>query len=355
VNQPKNAAIADAFALPVEGAGLVSTPFDARAESGGLKMKKVVLSVCAALAASAAPALAADLGRVTKAPAAPPPAVWDIAFGGAVMTDYNFRGISQSDRGPAVNAYFEPRFNIAPNWQLYAGVSGYSVNLPTDPSAEIDLYGGIRPTFGPLALDFGFLYYYYPREKQHAAVPGAPFPPFPNGNTTLADTDFWEVYAKATYTFNEQVAVGASVYHSPSWLNTGADGTYLTGNVKLTAPSAWFPQDWGAYLSAEVAHYWLGTTDVVPGVFGPPAWELPDYTYWNIGIAFTWKVFTLDFRYHDTDLSREECNILTADPTATPGGVIDPIRNPGGLRSKWCDSAFIVSLKADLTASANLK
>jgi uncharacterized protein (TIGR02001 family) len=272
-----------------------------------------------------------------------------------VMTDYNFRGISQSDRGPSATAYFEPRFNINPTWQLYAGVAGWAVTLPTDPTAEIDLYGGIRATFGPLALDFGAMYYYYPKEKQHAAVPGAPFPPFPNGNTTLDDTDFWEVYGKATYTFNDQFAAGLAVYYTPSWLNTGADGTYLSGNVKFTAPSAWFPKDWGFYVSGELAHYWLGTTDVVVGVFGPPAWELPDYTTWNIGIGVTYKIFTLDFRYYDTDLSREECNILTADPSAAFGGAIDPIRNPNGLRSKWCDSAFIVSLKGDLTALTNLK
>jgi uncharacterized protein (TIGR02001 family) len=323
----------------------------------GVDMKALVSSVLAALAVSAAPALAADLGRVSRAPVAPPPAppLWDIAFGAAVMNDYNFRGISQSDHGASVFGYFEPRFNLAPNWQLYAGIAGYAVKLPTNPTAEIDLYAGIRPTFGPLALDLGFLYYYYPREVQHAAVPGAAFPPFPNGNTTLSDTDFWEVYGKGTYTFNDNFSAGLAVYYTPSWLNTGADGTYLSGNVKLTAPSAWFAKDWGAYISAELAHYWLGTTDVVPGVFGPPAWDLPDYTHWNVGLAITYKVFTLDLRYYDTDLSREECNILTADPGATPGGVIDPIRNPGGLRSKWCGAAFIAKFSADLTFNANVK
>src|SRR5688500_1518955 len=82
------------------------------------------------------------------------------------MSDYNFRGISQSDRGPSATAYFEPRFNIHPNWQLYAGIQGWATKLPTDPTGEFDLYGGIRPTFGKLALDFGFMYYYYPNETQ---------------------------------------------------------------------------------------------------------------------------------------------------------------------------------------------
>ena len=65
-------------------------------------MKKVVLSVVAALAVSvAAPALAADMpAKAPKVAPAAAPSPWDIAFGAAVTSDYNFRGISQSDRGP---------------------------------------------------------------------------------------------------------------------------------------------------------------------------------------------------------------------------------------------------------------
>ena len=55
--------------------------------------------MAAAAILGAMPALAADLKPVTKAPPAPPPSPWDIAFGGALMTDYNFRGISQSQQG----------------------------------------------------------------------------------------------------------------------------------------------------------------------------------------------------------------------------------------------------------------
>jgi hypothetical protein len=55
---------------------------------------------------------------------------------------------------------FEPRYNINPNLQAYAGISGESIEFPNRAAAEIDLYGGIRPTFGKLALDGGFYYYY---------------------------------------------------------------------------------------------------------------------------------------------------------------------------------------------------
>ncbi|MGA9125610.1 MAG: TorF family putative porin, partial [Pseudolabrys sp.] len=116
-------------------------------------MKKVVLSVVAALAVSAvAPAaFAADLPK--KAPAvapAPPPSPWDIAFGAAIMNDYIFRGVTQSGHKPSVAAYFEPRYNISSNWQLYAGLSGESIKFANNAAAEIDFYGGVRSTWGPL-------------------------------------------------------------------------------------------------------------------------------------------------------------------------------------------------------------
>ena len=326
----------------------------ARVTKKGVVMKKFVLPAAIALALLSAPALAADLGRkmVTKAPPVAAVNPWDIAFGAALMTDYNFRGISQSDRGPSVNAYFEARYNSAANLQWYAGIAGSSVKLATDPSAEIDFYGGVRPTFGPLALDFGFIYYYYPKEVQFGA-PGGPPAFFPSGNTTLANTDYWEVYAKGVYTFNDMVAAGFNVYYSPDWLNTGADGTYVSGTLKFTGPSSSFPPNWGGYLSGEVGYYALGTTKFDPVAFpAPGGWDLPSYTYWNVGGGLTYKVFTLDLRYHDTDLSKEECNVLTADPGATLGGTPIPITNTAGALSKWCGSAFIAKLSVDTTLSA---
>ncbi len=73
------------------------------------------------------------------------------------MTDYNFRGITQSAHHPSAQAGFEPRYNFNSTWQGYVGISGESIDFPNNAAAEIDFYGGIRPTFDKLALDFGVL------------------------------------------------------------------------------------------------------------------------------------------------------------------------------------------------------
>ena len=325
-------------------------------------MKKFVLSSAAALILSTSLAAAADMA--VKAPPAPAPAPnpFDVAFGAAIMTDYNFRGITQSNHKPSVNAYFEPRYNFTPDWQIYGGVGGYSIEFPNNAAAEIDIYGGIRPTFGKLALDFGVWYYYYPGGRTFTGFTGtAPLVLDPNPfctnlftgfnascNALKDDLSFVEIYAKGTYTFNDNFAIGAQFYYDPSWLNSGAPGYYLNGNVKYTGTA--FANGIGWYASGDIAHYWLGTTDAFY-LFTP----LPDYTTWDIGIGFTYKVFTLDFRYYDTDLSKAECNVLTGDHTAALNSGFITTINPSGLGSKWCGAAFIVALKADLTLNTNVK
>ncbi len=320
-------------------------------------MKKI-LTIAAVLALGVGAAQAADLRKVyTKAP--PPPvevSPWDFAFGAGIASDYIFRGITQSAHKPSVNAYFEPRYNINPNLQLYAGLGGASISFPNRAAAEIDVYGGIRPTFGPVAFDFGVFGYLYPGGQCFHANPafcggfvgnGA----LPNGNFAKRDWSFFEGYGKVLWTVNDWVAVGANAYYSPNFLNTGADGTYVSGTAKFTAPSTWFGSTGiGAYLSGEYGHQFFGTSDAFYGNL-----NYRGYNTWNVGLGFTYKVFTLDLRYHDTDYGRGNCNAFTSDHTTFTTGAITAINPAPGLASNWCSSAYVAKFSADLTALSNLK
>jgi len=326
-------------------------------------MKKLILSVVTA-AMLATPALAADLKMVTKAPPPPPPSPWDIAFGAGIASDYIFRGITQSNHQPSVSAYFEPRYNVTKDLQLYAGVSAESISFPNRAAAEVDGYFGIRPTFGPVAFDFGAWYYWYPGGTCFNLAQGgdcaANADPFTgglpiNGNVIKSDLSFWEVYAKATVTVNDQFSWGATAFYSPSVLNSGADGTYASINAKLTAPSSALPAGWGFYLSGEAGYWWLGTSDSFYAVVGfPNGIPYKSYATWNVGFGITKSVFTLDFRYYDTNLNKGDCNAFTSDQSARFTGSFTAI-NPSGVGSNWCSSTFVVSGKFDLTAMANLK
>jgi uncharacterized protein (TIGR02001 family) len=239
-------------------------------------------------------AIAADIP--SREPAAPPPAVavspWGLSFGTVFTTDYNFRGISQSARKPAVQGSAELTYTVNPNFQLYTNVFGSSLKLPSQASMELDGSFGVRPSFGGVSFDFGATYYGYPGE-----LPGV-------------KSEFWEFYGKASYKFFDKLTLGAAIYHAPNWLNLGTTGTYLSATAAYDLPR-------GFAVSGELARYNFG--------------NLPDYTYWNAGISYTYKVATLDLRYHDTSLNKMDCQTLVAEPNRAS--------------SKWCGQSFIASLK----------
>jgi len=350
----------------------------------GIVMKKLVLAA-AVLAMTAGSTLAADMAVKAKAPPPAPFDPWDLAFGSAIMNDYIFRGITQSNHKPSVAVYFEPRYNVTKDLQLYAGIAGESISFPNRAAAEIDFYAGIRPTFGIFAFDFGAWGYVYPggqcfgsmgttvpptnncaafgqgNDFGQNVVGGLPF----NGNFAKKSASFYEVYGKVLVTINDQFAVGVNEYYSPNFLNLGAWGNYASITGKWTAPSTTFGSSGvGMYISGEFGRQWLGTSDAFYGTtvgtaFGGPfpgGIPEPSYNTWNIGVGFTYKVFTLDIRYSDTNLSKGNCNAFTSDFSTTnvSPNFVTAI-NPGGFGSNWCSATGIVKLSADLTAMTNLK
>lgn len=170
----------------------------------------------------------------------------DVAFGVAVTSNYISRGITQSDDGPAFQAYMEATYGI-----FYAGVWGSTVDFGDDNKAEIDLSAGIRPEFGNLSLDIGYARYIY-----------------------TADGDCCgEVYAKADYSVTDAFTIGGEIFH-----DFDAKSTYLRAKSSYT-----LPQDFE-----------------VSGGFGSYAqYRQLD---WDLGVSKTFgDVATVDLRYYGYD------------------------------------------------------
>src|SRR5258706_7284578 len=245
----------------------------------GMVMKKLVLAA-AVLAMTAGSTLAADMAVKAKAPPPAPFEPWDLAFGSAILNDYIFRGITQSNHMRSVAAYFEPRYNLNKDLQLYIGFAGESISFPNRAAAEIDIYGGIRPTVGIFAFDFGVWGYIYPSGQcfgsqgttlegncsvfgnsidfSQGAI-GLPI----NGNFAKKSASFYEGYAKVNITINDQFAVGFNEYYSPNFLNLGAWGNYASITGKWTAPSTTFGSSgFGMYISGEFGRQWLGNSRI---------------------------------------------------------------------------------------------
>jgi uncharacterized protein (TIGR02001 family) len=238
---------------------------------------------------------------------------------GGFATDYMYRGTTLSDHKPAVGAAFEAAFSM-----FYAGVAVASVKLPTQPSAEISASAGLRKTIADINFDLGATYFLYPGETAVAGVEGI---------------DYWEAAFRADKRIAEFIHVAGGFAYSPNVSNTGAWGAYAAGGVGVEMPPRFLPPDIAVSFTGGAGYSWFGNQSPQFGGF-----PLPAYLNWQFGVTFTRKVFNLDLRYYDTNLSRENCFVLTGDPNARPGGAINPITNPEGLTSNWCSATFVAKV-----------
>lgn len=236
------------------------------------------------------------------------------AFG----TDYVYRGVTLSDRKFAAGAALEAAFE-----KLYASAMVASVRLPTNPSAEISLTAGARPRLGKIDFDFAWTFYSYPNEALWLLGP-------------TGGTDYWEASARAETPVTDALRVGAGFAWSPNVSNTGAWGRYVAAGLSYDLPRNLLASELGVSLSGSIGYSRFGNMDELLGGF-----PLPAYTNWNAGVTLSWKVVSFDLRYYDTNLSKENCFVYTGDTNAVGGGIIDPLRNPDGLMSRWCGATLV--------------
>jgi uncharacterized protein (TIGR02001 family) len=77
------------------------------------------------------------------------------SYGAAVTSNYIFRGSTQSNDNPALQGYVEGAYRL-----FYGGVWASTVDIDDD-TVEFDLYAGVRPTFGDVAVDVSYVRYLY--------------------------------------------------------------------------------------------------------------------------------------------------------------------------------------------------
>lgn len=240
----------------------------------------------------------------------------EFSFRGGVATDYIYRGTTLSDHKPAAGGAIEATFGA-----LYAGLAIASVKLPTQPSAEMTFSAGARRTIGNVDLDLGVSYFAYP------------------GEMSGTDTDYWQAAIRADKRINEVFRVAGGFAYSPNVSNTGAWSWYAAGGVGFDVPSRFLPADIGVSFTGGAGYSWFGNQSLELGGF-----PLPAYWNWQAGVTFSYKVFNLDLRYYDTNLSKENCFVLTGDPNARPGGAVNLVTNPEGLTSRWCNATFVAKV-----------
>ncbi|PPD43278.1 MAG: hypothetical protein CTY15_10385 [Methylocystis sp.] len=266
------------------------------------------------------------------------------------MSENIWRGISITNHRPGAMAYGE----ASKGW-FYLGGDVLNVTLPTSPAAQLDIYGGVRPVWGPLTLDFGAVYHGRPGNQQQYFLGGAaPVLTFwtPGGMpTTPFDQSFVEIYAKPSWTLNDYLTIGGEFGYNPSWANYNAQALYSGGNATLSLPGT------GLSLSGAFGHYFLGMGDptygpsyIQPGIKGIQGFKLSSYNTWNIGASYKWNAITLDVRYHDTTLTRQGCFTNVANPAGNFAAAVW-----GQGYSDWCDARVVGSINMELDSLTMFK
>lgn len=241
-------------------------------------MRFSMITLGGLLLAAATPAMAQD--------EEPAPAV-TVTGGVTGVTDYRFRGLTQSDKKVAlqgtVNVNHESGFYIG----TWASTIDDSVSLPGYGDVEVDLYAGYTKTFeGGVGIDVGLLYYLYPIDT----APGA-------------DTNFFEPYASVMYTVGPVTAkVGANYSWGGQPGLADNDSLYLRGDLTVAVP--------GTPVSI-LGH--VGVTDGQLGILSPDG----DYKDWMLGVEVAKGFIKGGVQYIDTDITNAGgyADAIGADPT----------------------------------------
>jgi uncharacterized protein (TIGR02001 family) len=190
----------------------------------------------------------------------------------ALTSDYVFRGISQTDDDIAIQGGFDYTNELG-DLPVYLGVWSSSLDFgeTVDSGIEVDVYGGIRPVYGPIAMDFGVIGYLYP-------------------GSYIDDLDYAELKAGFSGKPVEALTLGATIYYSPEFTLNGGHSLYGEGTAAYAFNEHFSLSAGLANQSVEVDDYFVG-----------PGTSTDNYTTWNIGGTGSAYGFSLDVRYYDTN------------------------------------------------------
>jgi uncharacterized protein (TIGR02001 family) len=191
-----------------------------------------------------------------------------ISGGAALVTDYRYRGISQSDKRFALQGNITLKHESG----LYGTIWGSSIDdyVANGSDQEIDFVAGYATAFGSTGVDVGVTYYYYPGSRG-------------------ANTDFFEPYVALTQSFGpvsgKLLAAYAPKQNALSIGDGREDNLYIAGDLSMGIPGA--P---------------VTLTGHVGRSFGPSYLTIGDkYTDWSITASSAWKNLTFGVSYVDTN------------------------------------------------------
>ena len=171
----------------------------------------------------------------------------------ALASDYRFRGISLSNRNPAIQGGVD----LSHESGFFVGTWASSIADTAGAHVEVDLYGGYAGAAGPVQYTATVLYYAYPGGK---------------------GVDYWELSGALDADLGP-AALGVDIAWVPRQDNFGGDNFYLAG--RATVPLGIEGASLFGHLGRENGDVYRGKWDWEAGLayeFSPPIASAPPLT-----------------------------------------------------------------------------
>jgi len=194
-----------------------------------------------------------------------------------ITSDYIFRGLSQTDENPAVQASFEYKHPVG----FYMGVWGSNVaDYVSEGNVELDLYAGFKKEIMEnLAYDLSVIYYWYPGDSQDP------------------ERNYVEAHAGLNYAFTKlplEPNLGLGFNYSPNFYGEDGNAYYVSGTLRLTLPYQFA-------LGFELGYQYVEGDKATGNGKGLDGEDGYDYLCWRIGLSKELLGFNLDLSYYDTN------------------------------------------------------
>ncbi len=182
-----------------------------------------------------------------------------IALNVGAVTDYVFRGVSQTNEGAAFQGGID--MPVGPG---YFGVWFSTVDFNDGTDTEMDMYAGFKPKVFGLTFDVGFINYGY------------------MGGNNAGDKSFYEFKLATSFDVGPGT-IGLAGYYTPDFAGVGPhDAFYYELNAAMP----------------------IYRDFTVSGAIGKQTVQdkAGEYGTWNAGVTWTpVSYMSVDVRYHDTD------------------------------------------------------
>ena len=196
-----------------------------------------------------------------------------------VLSDYVDRGISNTDRKPALQGgiFYGGEIGF---YSLYPYVGFWGSNVDFDDgdeaTVELDVLFGISGSFRKLEWDIGGAYYIYP------------------GADSDLKYDYWEIPVALSFPLYENLTLNADYFYSPNFFGDTGQAHYVAGGLSYDIPLGQITLT----VDAMTGYQWIEDNE---------RYGADDYQDFQVGLTVAYQDVEVGVRYTDTSLSHREC------------------------------------------------